>query len=67
MSLLFEQECFRFALHPMHVEIMDGFDQRVEFQVPAQPARRMEILAHPLAQIARLAHVNDRAERSFIK
>jgi len=41
---------------------MDGLDQRVNFQVPSHPPRRMKILAHAFAQVARLADVNDRAE-----
>ena len=57
-----QQQRLRFAPHHMDVEIVDGFDERLELQVPAKPPRWMEILAHALAQVARLADVDHRAE-----
>src|SRR2546425_11597040 len=59
-QLAFEQYRFRFAADDVNVEVVDSLDQRVELQVPAQPSRRMKILAHPLPQIARFAGVNHR-------
>ena len=61
-QLAFQQERLRFAAHGVGVEIVDGLDQGVEFQVPTHAARGMEISADAFAQIARLADVNDRAE-----
>ena len=46
----------------MKIEIVDRLDEGFEFQVPAQTARGLEIMAHALAQIARFAHIDDRAE-----
>ena len=46
----------------VEIEIVDGVDQRLELQVPAHAPRRLEILADPLAQVARLAHINHRPE-----
>ena len=66
-QLAFEQQRLRLALHHVNVEIVDRLDQRVELQVPAHPPRRMKILAHALAQIARLADVDDRAEAVLVQ
>src|SRR6266540_6363317 len=41
---------------------MDGIDEGVELEVPAQPPRRMEVLADPLPQVARFADVDHRAK-----
>ena len=46
---------------------MNGFDERLEFQIPALSARRMKILAHAFAEIAGFAHVNDRAEAILVQ
>jgi hypothetical protein len=46
----------------MNVKVVNGLDERVELQIPAQPPRGMKILAHALAEIARLPDVDDRAE-----
>src|SRR5262245_21073933 len=51
----------------MHIEIMDGFHERIEFHVPAHAAGGMEILAHAFPQVERLAHIDDRAEAVFMQ
>ncbi len=51
----------------MEIEIANRLDQRVEFQIPAHPPARMKILADALAQIARLADVDDRAEAVLVQ
>src|SRR5439155_22935071 len=56
-QLAFEQHRLGFAAHEMNINIANGLDQRVELQVPAHPPRRVKILAHPPAQIARLADI----------
>ena len=61
-QLAFEQQRLGLAPDHMHVEIVNGFDQGVELEIPAHPPRRMKILANPLAEIARLANVDDGAE-----
>ena len=58
----FQQQSLRLAADDVKIEIVNGLDQCLELQVPAQPPRRLEILAHPLAQVARLAHVDNRPE-----
>ena len=62
MSLPSSRKRLRFAADDVEIEITNRLDERVEFQVPAHAPRRMEILADALAQIARLADINDRAE-----
>ena len=52
----------RARFHNVDVEIVDRLDEGIELQIPARAARRMEILAHAFAQIARFADVDDRAE-----
>ncbi len=37
-ELAFEQQRLGFAANHVDVEIMDGLDERLEFQVPADPA-----------------------------
>src|SRR5665213_2228567 len=61
-ELAFQQKRLRFAAHDVGVKIMNRLDQRVELEVPAHPPRRMEISGDTLAQITRLADVNDRAK-----
>ena len=61
-QLAFEQQRLRLAPDRVDVEVVDGIDEGVELQVPAHAARRVEVLVHALAQIPRLAHVDDRAE-----
>ncbi len=61
-QLAFQQQGLRLAADRVKIEIMDGFDQRPELQVPSQSSRRLEILADPFAQVARLAGVNHRSE-----
>ena len=61
-QLAFQQEGLRFAADQVKIEIANSLDQRVELEVPAHAARRMKILADSLAQIARFAHINDRAK-----
>src|SRR5262245_57257209 len=46
----------------MKIQIANRLDQGAELQVPAQSTGRMEVLAHALAQIARLADVDDGSE-----
>ena len=58
----FQQKRFRLAPDQVKIEIANRLNQRVEFKVPPHPSGRMEILADAIAQIARLAHVNDRAK-----
>src|SRR5207245_10739241 len=58
----FQQQRLRLVTDRMHVEVVDRVDQRVEFEVPAHPARGMEILADALAQIAGFADVNHSPE-----
>src|SRR5436190_1538689 len=57
-QLAFKQERLGFAANDMRVEVINCIDQRIKFQVPALPARRMKILTDSFAEIARLAYVN---------
>src|ERR1019366_4447343 len=66
-ELAFEQQRLRFAAHDVDIEIRDGLDQRVEFQVPAHPPAGLKILAHALPQIERLADIDDRAEAVLVQ
>src|ERR1043166_189141 len=61
-ELAFQQQRFRLTADEVKIEIVDGFDQRLELQVPTQPARGLEIKTDTLAQIAGLADVNDGAK-----
>src|SRR5207248_10321175 len=56
----FEQQGLRFAADDVNINVVNGFDQRHELQIPAHPPRRVEILADAFPQIARLADVNHR-------
>src|SRR6185312_9859744 len=64
-ELAFKQERLGFAADDVIIEIANALDERAEFQVPAQAAGGLEILAHALAQIAGFADVNDRSETVF--
>ncbi len=61
-ELAFEQQGFRLAADDVEIEVVDRLDQGLEFQVPAEPARGLKIMAHAFAQIAGLADVDHRAE-----
>src|ERR1700722_9933818 len=50
-QLAFEQQRLGFAADDVHIEVMDGLDERAEFDVPTQAARRLEILADATAKI----------------
>ena len=58
----FEQQRLRLVADDVDIEIMDGLGEGLEFGVPAEAAGGLEILAHAPLQVARLPHVNDRAE-----
>ncbi len=49
------------------IEIADGLDERIEFQIPAHAPARMKILADTFAQIERLADVDDGAEAVLVQ
>jgi hypothetical protein len=67
-ELAFEQQRLRLAANDVKIEIVDGLDQRLEFEVPAELARRLKILADAFAQVAGFADIDDRAEnRSRIR
>ena len=51
----------------MDIEITNCLDERVEFQVPAIAPAGLKILADALAQIQRLAHIDDRAEAVLVQ
>ena len=61
-ELALEQQGLRLAAHQVKIEVMYSIHQRAEFQVPAHPARGLEVLADAFAEIARFADVNDRPE-----
>ena len=61
-ELAFQEEGLGFAADDVEVKVVDGLDEGFELQIPAQPAGRLEVLGDALAQIARLAHIDDRAE-----
>ncbi len=54
----FEQQRLGFAADEMEIEIMNAFDERLEFQIPAHSPGRLEVLADPLAQIPGFADIN---------
>ena len=58
----FEQQRLGFAADDVDIQIMNGFDKRLELGVPAEVAGRVEILADAPAQVPRLAHVDDRSK-----
>ena len=66
-ELAFEQQRLGFAADDVEIEITDRLDERVEFQVPAHAPAGLKILADALAQIERLADVDDRAEAVAMK
>ncbi len=43
-ELAFEQQRLGFAADDVDIEIVDGLDERLELEVPAQAARGLEIL-----------------------
>ena len=51
----------------MPIEVVDGIDQGVELEIPAHASRGMEVLGDPLAKVASLPDVNDRAESVFVQ
>src|SRR5437867_3938918 len=61
-EFVFEEQRFRFITHDMHIKVLNALDQGRKFEVPAHPSGRVEVLVHSLAQITRLADVNDRAK-----
>ena len=61
-ELAFQQQRLRLAPDDVEIEIVNGVGQRLEFQVPAQAPRRLEILADALAQIPRFPHVDHGAK-----
>jgi hypothetical protein len=61
----FEEEGFGLAFNGVDVEVMDGIDEGVEFEVPALAAGGVEVLGDALAEIAGLADVDDSAETVF--
>ena len=58
----FQEQSFRLAADDVEVKVVDRLGQGLELQVPAHAARRLEVVADALAQIARLADIDDRAE-----
>ena len=48
-ELAFKQQRLRLAPDYMEIKILNTLDQRLEFQIPSQPSRRLKILGHPLA------------------
>ena len=61
-QLAFQQQRLGLAAHDVEVEVVDGVGQRLELQVPAHAPGGLEILAHPLAQVPRLADIDHRPE-----
>ena len=61
-QLSFEQDCLRLVTHDVHFQVANGVHQCPELGIPAQAPRGLEVLADAPAQVARLAHVNDRAK-----
>ncbi len=58
----FQQQRLGFAADQVKIEIANRLSQGVELEVPAHAAGGMKILGDALAQIARFAHVDDRAK-----
>ena len=61
----FEQNRFGLIPDEVHIEIVNGIDQRPELQVPAHLSRRMKILGDAPAQIPGFADINHRAKPIF--
>src|ERR1043165_3080006 len=61
-QLAFQQNRFGFVAHHMNVQVVNGIDQGVEFEVPPHSPGGMKILADPPTQISCLAHANHRSE-----
>ena len=62
-----QQQRLRLVLDHVPIEVVDGIDQGVELEIPAHAPRGVEVLGDPLAKVASLPDVNDRAESVFVQ
>src|SRR3954471_5278159 len=58
----FKEEGFGLVFDDVDIEIVNGIDKGVEFQIPTHAAGGMEILGDAFAEVAGFADVNDGAE-----
>ena len=58
----FKEEGLGFAADDVIIEIVNAFDKSAEFEVPAHPAGRLEVLGDAFPQIASFADINHGAE-----